>query len=261
MKRLLLLFIVLTFLCFDCQKVKILDRYQPAHSHTELLQIIKEKGTDSLKINQFLHNWQQTVLPMEEIYIHQNDTIEAVFELFRLYKSITTKDTFLSKYIATWDWFGRFERSKPYFFVNRTMNYAVLEDLNNDENAHSNSIFNFRPPLDSTVAKRALFLTNELKTALIDSFLGYADPQFNRMIWIEENSELGKKHRDYTLKQMAYRMQVVLKQYPICRQINFDKTLTNAKLQLEFMGSGADLYASKQQDIWKLDSIVNTWIE
>jgi hypothetical protein len=261
MKKNYFQYFLFALLFFACQKKVVIDNYQPKLNVSDLLHLIQENGTDSLKTNRFLQNWQKELLPMEQSYINQNDTIESVFELYRMFKSLTPKDTALSENIGNWDWFNSYVVTKPYFLVSRFVKYSVVEDFKSDKILHEKTIHNFRPPLDSLIAKRAIYLTDEYKIALIDSFLGHDDLFFKSTFIVDENTIEGKRHLDFIQKEMAYKRQVVLSQNPKCQHIYFDKTLTHAKMQLLFWDSGADLCASKRNGIWKFDTIVHTWIQ
>jgi hypothetical protein len=150
---------------------KVYDNYLPVKTtkqiSDELELAFKRNQQDSL--SQIFIDWNKNVKPNSDSFIYQNDTISAVFGVFKeFYKPLD-----LLK-LGDWEWGNDLNSNSKYVVVQNKIFYTILADNKIDDQESAklkfDSIINFRPPINMENEK-VLYLTKEYAKS-INIFLG-----------------------------------------------------------------------------------------
>lgn len=212
--------------------VKVDDTYKPAYTVTQLndkLELsFKQEQPDSFY--DFFSNWNRIVQPNFDNFINQNDTINAVFNVYReLYKPFD-----LLK-LGEWDVGNKLNSKSKYVVVQNKIFYSVLPNDNFDDfvwkNSKRDSIANFRPPINLDENK-VLYLTDEYAKA-INIFLGTESTELGEYIFSPPSAVGNRKRYDVIRKYIpiltGYWLDYWhLETHPDINLIIFNKSLTKA---------------------------------
>ncbi|MCC6458941.1 MAG: hypothetical protein IT260_00630 [Saprospiraceae bacterium] len=253
-----LFFLLLTL--FSCSRAPVPDTCQPRHSAGQLLAQLE--AADSLGIRRFCQSWQQDLPPSTLDFIQQNDTIQALFDLYAQFRALRA-DNFPDEYLSTWDWIQAFDQSRRYLLVPDQITYAVLPDTSlGQEEVHSNyrKLEGFRPPFPQAQA-RVLYLSTAYRCAL-DTFLGRAGGVFYQPYQPSDTlHQRLEKHWDLLGQWVAVHRNFGLLRAPNIRRIDLNETLTRACLHYSFFGKGGIARFERQGHRWQLKSLALSWIE
>ncbi len=214
---------------------------------------------------QIFIDWNRRVKPNVDDFINQNDTINAVFNVYKeFYKPLD-----LLK-LGDWEWGNDLNAKCKYVVIQNKIFYTVLLSDNFDdfdrEKSKKDSIENFRPPINMD-KNRVLYLTKDYADA-INGFLGTESTK------ISEGNIMSPSQ----LKEEGERRYEILRPYipilhghwggywhlathPRISIIIFNKTLTRAKIDFRVGYQGGEATLEKNGSSWIIKESKATWIE
>ncbi len=243
------------------------DSYEPTYSTTILkdkLEIaFKQISTDTL--GHIFLEWNEKIKPNTTEFIEQNDTIKAVFDVYKeFYKPLD-----LLK-LGDWEWGNNLNSNCKYVAVQNKIFYAVMLPDSFDDfswnTSHKDSINNFRPPLNID-NKRILYLTTEYEKAL-NQFLGTESTEMGTPNIMNPSRSDGESEKRF--EKIRPFIPVLhghwggywhLETHPVVGYILLDKTLTKAKIDFRVGYQGGETILEKQGNKWIIKKSNATWIE
>jgi hypothetical protein len=243
------------------------DNYEPTYSTTILkdkLEVaFKQISTDTL--GQVFLEWNKKVKPNTTEFIEQNDTIKAVFDVYKeFYKPLD-----LLK-LGDWEWGNNLNSNCKYVVVQNKIFYAVMLPDSVDDfswsTSHKDSINNFRPPLNID-NKKILYLTTEYEKAL-NQFLGTESTEMGTPNIMNPSRPDGESEKRFEMIRPF--IPVLhghwggywhLETHPDVAYILLDKTLTKAKINFRVGYQGGETILEKQGNKWTIKKSEATWIE
>lgn len=220
--------------------------------------------TDSF--GQFFTNWNNVIKSNTVSFIHQNDTIAAVFNIYKvLYKPLD-----LLK-LGEWEWGNDLNSECKYVVVQNKIFYSVLEanHFNDDyswEKTKKDSIINFRPPIDLD-SNKVLYLTAEYEKS-INKFLGTESTTVGEGNIMNPSRPKGESEKRYnTLRQYIPILQGHwggywhIETHPEISVIVLDKALTKATAYFQVGYQGGEASLVRNGNIWIITKSKPTWIE
>lgn len=261
---LLIILVVSTFLIFAQKNIsELLGEIIKAKQIYEKLEIAyAQNNLDS--INQVLVDWNNQVQPNSYDFIHQNDTVLSVFEIYNIFFM-----PFDLLKLGNWEWGNRLNSGCKYAVVQENINFVVLDSQNLDEinfEEPTKKITNFRPPLNIDKS-RILYLSNEYIIAIY-AFLssGWANcPINNTMASSLEKEEIDKRYL------MLRKLMPILPGHsghywhiatqPEISLIVFNNKFTSAKIYFRVAYQGGVATIEKEDKQWLIKESKSTWIE
>lgn len=237
------------------------DIYKPVHSAEQIgedLEFAYQRKETELTENIF-EKWNKTVRPNTAEYIYQNDTISAIYEIF---KTFYKPNDYLK--FGNWGYRNYLKSHYKYIVVQNTILYSVLNSnkINKIEgiNVRKSLITNFRPPISSD-SNHVLYLTEE-----------YAESLNNYL-----SAEI-KKARDNQLNNTSgYRIEKLVKaellrsyipvnydyldrywyfeSNPYINKIIFNKTMNKAKIDFSVGQQGGEAILENKGQGWFVKQI------
>ena len=234
------------------------------YSFEQILQHIELKfeEKDTHALNEFFDEWNTSITPNSIEFINQNDTIKAVYDIFKeVYKPIELqKIKNITNYLAE-------IRESRFKVVQNSIDYFVMKSDDELINMKRNSLWqngkfmgysikNFRPPLNFN-HKDILYLTDEYNRAL-DSFFTKS------VIDNSDNNREGKyQNLDERIGFLKNNMPVLqwnfYETFPKVIHIIFDKHLTFAKVEYITSYRGETLYLYKEINGWVKKDVVDSY--
>jgi hypothetical protein len=249
------------------QPTFVADNYEPVYSTkilSDKLEIaFKQISTDTL--GQIFLEWNKNVKPNTTEFIEQNDTIKAVFDVYKeFYKPLD-----LLK-LGDWEWGNDLNSNCKYVVVQNKIFYAVMSPDSFDDfswrTSHKDSINNFRPPLNID-SKKVLYLTTEYDKAL-NQFLGTESTEMGTPNIMNPSRPEGESEKRYEIIRPF--IPVLhghwggywhLETHPDVGVILLDKTLTKAKIDFRVGYQGGEATLEKQGNKWIIKKSKATWVE
>jgi hypothetical protein len=247
--------------------IKIEDDYKPAYNSSELNNKFNI-SIDSLKtfgIDAFMAEWNKTIKPNSEDFINQNDTMNAVFSIYReFYKPLD-----LLK-LGDWEWGNKLNSKSKYIVIQNKVFYSVLSTNNLDDydwkTSKRDSIVNFRPPVKLEKIK-TLYLTDEYAES-INIFLG----TLSTVVGEDNIMSLSKPKEESEKRYEMLRSYIPilhghwggywhLETHPNVSIIILNKTLTKAKIDFRVGYQGGETILQKKGADWVIKESKATWIE
>ena len=243
------------------------DGYQPAYSVVVLSEKLrvayKMHSDDSLR--RFFSDWNQLVPSNTKQFIEQNDTIQAVFDVFRAcYKPLD-----LLK-LGDWEWGNKLNSGARYVVVQNKIGYGVVRVDSLFDIAWPriplDSVVNFRPPVDLDAGK-VLFLTAEYIKAL-NGFLGSESTELGDPDIMSPSRAAGESEKRYDFIRPYIPIlhghwggYWHLATHPSIGEILFNRTLTEARVAFRVGYQGGSAKMVRGADGWKIKESRSTWIE
>ena len=265
---------IIFFVLFSCglfnrsdRNVNVIDNYKPTYTVIKLSDKLKfafdQKGNDSF--GQLFIEWNNLVNPNSDEFINQNDTISALFMVYReFYKPLD-----LLK-LGKWEWGNDLNSNCQYVVVQNKIFYTTTLTDNfadfNWKNSKKDSIINFRP-LINLEKKKVLYLTDEYAKA-INKFLRSESSELGEGNIMSPSKALGTSKKRYD----ALRTYIPilhghwggywhLETHPYIRIVIFNKTLTYAKIEFRVGYQGGEATLEKNGIDWHIIESKSTWIE
>lgn len=270
MKVKLVIFLLMPILlgCISAPKrMAVIDTYFPAKSKKEItstLEAIYHIADSTAKIDsldQFFKRWNSSIPPNKTVFVNQNDTIKAVFQVFRvLYKPFD-----LLK-LGGWEWGNKLNANAKYAAIQNKIYYSILatDDLNGANN-NVDSILNFRP-VTNIPEIQVVYLTTEFREALYN-FLGSDESELGEGNIMNPSQPKGESQRRYQLLRPfipilhGHNTGWNIGTSPTIESIKFNKSLTLAKVQFIVGYEGGEAIVKKVGNEWIIASSKATWIE
>lgn len=247
--------------------VKVHDNYKPTFTVAQINDKL-EFGFKQIQpdcFGQIFVDWNKTIKPNSNEFIRQNDTINALFNVYKeFYKPLD-----LLK-LGDWEWGNDLNSKCKYVVVQNKIFYSVLLTDNFDdfdwEKSKKDSIDNFRPPIDLDKDK-VLYLTHEYAGA-INKFLGTESTELgegNIMNPSRPESESEKRYeilRPYIpILHGHWGGYWHLETHPDISVIIFNKSMTKAKIDFRVGYQGGEAILEKSGNNWTIKESKATWIE
>ena len=246
---------------------KVEDVYQSSYTVNQLCDKLefcyKHSQHDSLR--HIFVDWNVTIKPNSEDFICQNETIEAVFAIYReFYKPFD-----LLK-LGDWEWGNDLNSGCKYVVVQNKIFYSVLSTNNFDDfdwqKSRIDSIENFRPSVNLDKDK-VLYLTNEY-AELITNFLGTESTELGEENIMNPSIARGESEKRYeVLRQFIPILHGHwggywhIETHPVISVLIFNKRLTKAKIHFRVGYQGGEALIGKRDNKWIITESKETWIE
>ena len=247
--------------------IKVKDVYQSTYTVSQLCDKLefsfKHSQYDSLR--RIFVEWNGTISPNSEDFIYQNDTINAIFSIYReFYKPFD-----LLK-LGEWEWGNDLNSECEYVVVQNKIYYSVLSRRKIDdfdwEESKIDSIENFRPPVNLDMNK-VLYLTNEYAEA-ITNFLGTESTEFGEGNIMNPSRAKGESEKRYEILRQFISIlhghwggYWHIETHPIISVLVFNNTLTKAKIYFRVGYQGGETFLEKRDNNWIITESEATWIE
>jgi hypothetical protein len=247
--------------------IKVDDNYTPVFTESQLNDKLefafKQMQSDSLQ--QIFAAWNKTIRPNADNFINQNDTISAVYSVYKeFYKPFD-----LLK-LGDWEWGNNLNSNCKYIAVQNKIYYSTLRNDNFDDfdwqKSKMDSIDNFRPPINLDKNK-VLYLTHEYAES-INKFLGTESTKPGEENIMNPSKAKGESKKRYEVLR-AY-IPILhghwegywhLETHPLIRIIIFNKTLTKAEINFRVGYQGGKATLERNGNEWTIKESKATWIE
>ncbi len=246
---------------------KVEDIYVPTYTVTQLNDKF-EVSFDSLKANgldEIFLEWNKTIKSNSEDFINQNDTISAVFKVYKeFYKPLDLLE------LGNWEWGNELNSKSKYVVIQNKLFYSVLSTDNLDDydwkKSKTDSIENFRPPVNLEKNK-VLYLTDEYATS-INNFLGFESSILGEDNIMSPSKPIKKSEKRYEMLRSYIPIlhghwggYWYLETHPDVSIIIFNKDLTKAKIDFRVGYQGGETILDKNGSNWIIKESKETWIE
>jgi hypothetical protein len=228
---------------------------------TELSENIKS-------LQRFFHDWNQSSEPNDSSFINKNDTIKAVYDVFKtVYKPLDLNR------LGNWEVGNELNVDSKYVVIQSDIRYSVLpsdsiETHSRDDNLKlvADTIVNFRPTVDLDKSK-VLYLTQRHKS-LINKFLGVESTSVGEPNLMSPSSPQGESSKRYDILRRFIPVSHGhwggywhIGTHPEVGRIVFNQSLTKARVYFRVRYQGGEASLEKQPDGWQITSSRDTWIE
>jgi hypothetical protein len=247
--------------------IKVEDEYKPTYTAIELNDkfnvLIDAQKTDG--IDALMLEWNRTIQPNSEDFINQNDTINAVFSVYKeFYKPYDLLE------LGGWEWGNKLNSASKYVVIQNKVFYSVLTTNNlegNDRrNSQRDSIVNFRPPVNLKKIK-TLYLTAEYAEA-INYFLGTVSTEPGEASIMSPSRPKEESEKRYEMLRPYIPIlhghwggYWHLETHPEVSSIVFNNTLTKAKIDFRVGYQGGEAIFEKNGTDWIIIESKATWVE
>jgi hypothetical protein len=247
--------------------VKVDDTYKPTFTVNQLNDKLefsfKQMKPDSFE--QIFVDWNREIKPNSDDFIHQNDTINAVFEV---YKEFYMPLDLLK--LGDWEWGNDLNSKSKYVVVQNKIFYSIMLTENFDDfdwqKSKKDSIENFRPPINLDKNK-ILYLTDEYAKS-INKFLGTESTKLGEGNIMNPSRPEGESEKRYEILRPYIPIlhghwggYWHLETHPEISVIIFNKTLTKAKIDFRVGYQGGETILEKNGNNWTIKESKATWIE
>lgn len=245
----------------------VLDTYTPSNTASELTSKLKAiyqivdgmERTDSF--DRFFARWNKSIPPCEEPFINQDDTLNAVFQVFEvLYKPFDLLA------LGKWEWGNELNANAKYAAIQNKIDYMIstTDDLNGATGV-THSIGSFRPHtvLDP---RRVLYLTKEFSEALY-SFLGTEETAMGVGNIMNPSRPAGESQNRYRILRQyvpilhGHNSGWNIATSPTVTSMTFNRSLTSAIVQFTVGYEGGEATLKKVGEEWAIVSSEATWIQ
>lgn len=249
------------------QSAVVADNYESAYSaevlNDNLETAFKQNSADALR--SFFIKWNEQVKPNTAEFIEQNDTIEAVFSIYKeFYKPLD-----LLK-LGSWEWGNKLNSNCKYVVVQNKIFYSVIPSDNIEDSdgqtLYRDSLINFRPPLNLD-SKKVLYLTVEYDKSL-NKFLGRKSTEIGTPNIMNPSRPVGESKKRY---EMIRPFIPVLhghwggywhsETHPDVSNIVLNNSLTKARVNFRVGYEGGEATLEKKGKEWIIKKSEATWIE
>jgi len=240
------------------------EELQPAKElHEKLETVFQLSSTNDLE--QFFIDWNESVSPNSVEFISQNDTVEAIYEVYKLFY-----DPFDLTKLGSWEKMGiNLNSNCKYVAVQNKIIYGVVEDTSFESPysyyispSYYDTINDFRPSLN-LAKEQVLYLLPEYEEAL-NMFLR-TEPFGTEPTFIYSYEDILKKYefiRPYIpILRGHWGWYWHLSTHPFINQIVFNKTLDKAKIYFRVGYQGGEATLEKNSNVWVINESKATWIE
>lgn len=219
-------------------------------------------------LEQFFKDWNESVFPNTVEFIQQNDTVEAIYEVYKLFYEPLD----LTK-LGNWEELSKNLNSNcKYVAVQNKIIYGVVEDIISSElpsyyySLHSayDTINDFRPSINMA-KEQVLYLLPEYEEALNifmrTESIGKESTEYN---WGNYEDILKRYEfiRPYIpILRGHWGLYWHLATHPQIHQIVFNKPLNKAIIYFRVGYQGGEVILKKQANQWTIIESRVTWIE
>jgi hypothetical protein len=246
---------------------KVDDGYKPFFTVAQLSEKLetrfKQMPSDSFA--KIFSDWNQNIQPNADEFIYQNDTIKAVFDVYKVFY----RPHDLLK-LGNWEWGNKLNANSKYVAVQNKIFYSVLGSDTIDgyswSSLRKDSIVNFRPPIDLD-ENSVLYLTQEYETSL-NKFLGTQSTEVGEPNIMSPSAATGESEKRYEFLKVF--IPVLhghwggywhLETHPDVGVIIFNKTLTKAQINYRVGYQGGEAILERINNQWTIKESKATWIE
>lgn len=245
----------------------VLDTCRPVYSISKLNDkfefAFKNNSLDTLE--QIFVDWNKTLKPNTREFMEQNDTIKAVFTV---YKEFYMPLDLLK--LGNWEWGNKLNSDCKYVLVQNKIFYSIVESGNFDDfswqSSRIDSIENFRPPLNLDY-KKVLYLTSEYNKSL-NQFLGTESTKMGDPNIMNPSRPAGESEIRYEMIRPFIPIlhghwggYWHLETHPYVSRILFNKNLTEANINFRVGYQGGEATLKKTLNGWIISESKSTWIE
>jgi len=225
-------------------------------------------STNDLK--QFFTDWNEIVSPNTVKLITQNDTVEAVYEIYKLFY-----DPFDLTELGSWEWGNSLNSNCKYVAVQNKIIYGIVEDIPFEpphsyyylRPSHYDTINDFRPSLNFA-KEQVLYLLPEYEEALnlfLRTIQFGTEPTESEDYWVEYAKDVQKRYefiRPYIpILRGHWGWYWHIATHPHVYRIIFNKTLDKAKIDFRVGFQGGEATFEKSNNEWVVFESKVTWIE
>lgn len=246
--------------------VRVDDAYKPVYTVTHLNEKLEYSyEQEQSSISQFFIDWNRSIKPNSDNFINQNDTIKAVFNVYKeFYKPLD-----LLK-LGEWEWGNKLNSESQYVAVQNKIFFSVMSNNNFDDfdwrKSKTDSIVNFRPPT-SLDKNKVLYLTDEYAKS-IGIFLGTESTELGEGNVMNPSRAEGESRKRYEILRPYIPIlhghwggYWHLQTHPDISVIIFNKKMTKAKIEFRVGYQGGEAMLDKNGNTWTIKESKATWIE
>lgn len=270
-----LLFIAF-FQCCAQVKTNPIAKQENEYKHVPAETLLKQLESYTSKkqtysLDRFFSNWNKLIRSNNQSFIKQNDTIGAIYTIYRVFY----KPTDLLK-LGKWEWGNKLNADAKYIVIPTAIAYAVVPDsiLNdidkhrdrlNDKMKQYSVIDDFRPMVNIPTGK-VLYLTGEYAQAL-STFLGTKSTKAGEGNIMNPSMPAGESEKRYNLIRPY--IPVLhghwggwhLGTHPRISIIILNESLTKAYIDFRVGYQGGEATMIKIGNEWEINTSNTTWIE
>lgn len=247
--------------------VKVEDKYKPTFTIAQIKDKLefsfKQMQADSLK--QIFVDWNKTIEPNSDDFVHQNDTIKTVFDV---YKEFYNPLDLLK--LGDWERGNDLNAKCKYILIQNKIFYSILPTDNfadfDLQKSKIDSIENFRPQINLD-RNKVLYLTDEYAKS-INNFLGAESTKLGDGNIMNPSRPKGESEKRYEILRPYIPIlhghwggYWHLETHPAISVIIFNKTLTKAKIDFRVGYQGGAAILEKRGENWIIKESKATWIE
>ena len=261
------------FRLFSCEKhqssnySKVNDNYRPnatvAQITDKLNSSFSQNKPDSLE--SFFADWNKSVSPNTNGFVHQNDTIAAVFSVYKAFYK-----PFNLLVLGKWEWGNNLNSRSKYAVLQNKIYFLTLpaDGINyfGWKSLKRDSISNFRP-LTDLPSDKVLYLTTEYSKS-INIFLGDESTSLGEGNIMNPSRPTGNSKKRYNalvnyipLLHGHWKNYWHLETHPEVSLVLFNKTLTEARVYFRVGYEGGVATLMKVDVNWVIKASESTWIE
>lgn len=214
---------------------------------------------------QIFEDWNRTIKPNSDDFIHKNDTIKSLYDVYKEFY-----EPFDLLKIGDWEWGNSLNSNCKYVIIQNKIFYSVLpNDIFDDfnwEKSTIDSIVNFRPPINID-RNNVLYLTHEYEDA-INRFLGTESTEFGEGNIMNPSGPAAESLKRYEVIRSYIPIlhghwggYWILETHPDVSIMIFNKSLTKVQIHYRVGYQGGEAILEKSGKDWTIKSSRATWIE
>jgi hypothetical protein len=241
------------------------DSYQPGLSASQIIERLEAAYNQAhlAGFSQVFEEWNERIQSNSKDFIEQNDTIKAVFDVYREFY----KPRDLLK-LGKWEWGNELNSNSKYVVIENKLLFSIDDNFEefNWQNAKQDSIINFRPPIDLET-NEVLYLTEEYSEAF-RRFLGNESSEVGEGNLMNPSKPEGESENRYKMirkfipvLQGHWGRHWHLETHPAISTIILNKSLTKSKVHFRVGYQGGETLLEKRNRAWAIINSQATWIE
>jgi len=243
------------------------EKHIPVKEVSELVEQLElcYKNNDSIALDNFFKEWNRNSRPNKNVFINQNDTIKALYEVFKTFYKPTNPTE-----LGNWEDFHLTEDCLKYVIIQNRIEYFVnyIEnryELTGEYNI-PDTIKNFKP-ITTFNSNRILYLTEDYRSAL-EQFLGNNSSEVGEGNLMNPSIPQEESNKRYKfLKKFIHILPGHwggywhLETHPEIYGIVLNPELDEANIMFRYGYQGGKAKLIKTDEKWEFKYSKETWIE
>ena len=243
------------------------EEYKSTYTENQLLNELENAYAHQSKhsIENFFADWNKSVKQNSIEFINQNNSVKSIFEIYRTFYQPLD----LLK-LGDWEWGNSLNMNSKYVVVQNKMYYYIMPNDNFDNflywNENSDSIIDFRPPIDVKLDK-VLYLMDEYHEA-VNRFLGSESSGLGEGNIMNPSRPIEESQKRYNfLREFIPILHGHwggywhIETHPEVSVIILNKKLDRAIVHFRVGYQGGEATLVKNNNKWTVQSSMATWIE